>query len=105
MLTRLILPLATTALWLSMQGQSLAQYRTDLVCWANDEQVSGCPQKYRTIVYHCGSGGHSGFNPDWVCQQTCGHPPGPRCRIIHFRGGDGGQCGYRAAKIDCFQQP
>ena len=73
MLTRLILPLATTALWLSMQGQSLAQYRTDLVCWANDEQVSGCPQKYRTIVYHCGSGGHSGFNPDWVCCMSSEH--------------------------------
>jgi hypothetical protein len=94
--------LATVAVCLSTPGQSFAQSRTDLVCWANPDQVGGCPQQYRDKVFSCGSGGHSGFNPNWVCQQTCGADQGPRCRITGGPGGDGGQCGYRAAQIECF---
>jgi hypothetical protein len=92
------------AILLSLRGQSVAQTRTDLVCWA--QAKSQCPSPYNgedVQHYPCGSGGNSGFNPNYVCQQVCGAPVGPRCRITAGPGGGGGQCGYRAARIDCFK--
>jgi hypothetical protein len=102
MKSRLLLLTGIMALALLMQGLALAQSRTDLVCWANEGQVTNCPQEYRARIFPCGSGGHSGFNPNYVCQQICGADRGPRCRITGGPGGGGGQCGYRAAKVDCF---
>jgi hypothetical protein len=97
------LPLVAIAVLLAMQGQSLAQSRTDWVCWA--ENKSQCPADWQgSNVEHlpCGSGGHSGFNPPWVCDHICGTPVGPHCKITGGPGGDGGQCGYRAARVDCY---
>jgi hypothetical protein len=105
MLAHTGLPLTAIAVWLTMSGgQSLAQTKTDLVCWA--ERPGQCPGVWSgPNVRHiaCGSGGNAGFNPTWVCQQTCGIGVGPRCRITAGPGGDGGQCGYRAAKVECFE--
>lgn len=102
MFSRYVLPLALIVVTFCLSEYATAQTRTDLVCWANSEQVSGCPPEYRSIVYQCGTVGHSGFNPDWVCQNTCGTTRAPKCRIIGGPGGDGGQCGYRAARVDCY---
>jgi hypothetical protein len=99
MKTRLLLPLMAVAISVPMPGQSLAQSRTDMICWA--ESASACGPQY-TIHYPCGSGGHSGFNPTYACQQVCGQNPGPRCRVTGGPGGEGGQCGYRGAKVECF---
>jgi hypothetical protein len=84
-------------------SQLLAQSRTDRVCWADDKNRCPAPWNGSDIIQiPCGSGGNSGFNPAYACQQTCGAPVGPKCRITGGPGGDGGQCGYRAAQIDCF---
>ena len=96
------LSLAVVSVWLSLQSQSFGQSRTDLVCWANADELTLCPQEYRTRVFPCGSGGHVGFHNDYVCQQICGADMGPRCRIIVGPGGPRGRCGYRAARVDCF---
>ena len=103
MLARVILPLMTIVVSLSMHGQSLAQTRTDNVCWADSK--GRCPPPWNgndVSLIACGTGGHSGFNPTYACQQICGADQGPRCRITPGPGGDGGACGYRAARIDCF---
>jgi len=107
--------LALIALLIELRpSESLAQSRTDKVCWA--DRLSRCPRPYDgpgTTFYQCGSGGHSGFNPTWVCQQICGSPPGPRCKIStpdisgygnygYSTGGSGGRCGYRVVDVSCF---
>ena len=102
MVTRCLTLLFVFALWLFTYSQVVAQSRTDLVCWANPAQVIDCPQEYRARVFPCMSGGHPGFNPDHVCRQICGANEGPRCKVTGGPGGGGGQCGYRAARVECF---
>jgi hypothetical protein len=101
MLMRGILSAVSVLLWLSIQGQAFAQWRLSLVCWANVAQIGGCPPNYRAVRYDCGSGGHSSFNSNWVCQQQCGADEGDRCRVTVGLGGKGGQCGWQAARIYC----
>lgn len=86
----------------SFQNGSHAQTRTDMVCWANEAQAPLCGNAYQEVRYNCGSGGFSGFHPDFVCQQTCGANRGPKCKITPGPGGEGGQCGFRAARVDCY---
>ena len=97
-----LLALLSSALLLGIQTHSWGQTRTDRVCWANPDCTAGCGAQFQSKIYSCGSGGHSGFNPDWVCQQTCGANEGPHCRMTAGPGGDCGTCGFRAATIDCF---
>src|SRR5262249_35452264 len=86
--------------WLVVPSESLAQTRTDYVCWA--ERPNMCSSDYTDAFFRCGTGGHSGFNPDFVCQQTCAATRGPRCKVTPAGGGGGGACGWREAKIECF---
>ena len=102
MSSRNILSFMAIAIWLTMHGHALAQSKTVRVCWAERPGQCGTGWNGPDVKHFaCGSGGHAGFNPMWICQQTCGSPVGPRCRITGGPGGDGGQCGYRAAQIDC----
>jgi hypothetical protein len=70
------------------------QSNTYNVCWSD----VGCPQGQYDKIYKCGSGGNSGFNPAYVCQQLCGVP---QCNVTPGAGGNGGACGYRAATVQC----
>jgi hypothetical protein len=106
MASSIMLPAAAVALLLAIHGQSLAQSQTKLVCWAQSPNM--CPGDWHsptTEFIACGTAGFSGFNPNYVCSKVCGVPLGVRCRITPGPGGPGGQCGYRAAKVDCFDQP
>lgn len=94
-----ILLLSIAVIWVTSRCESLAQPRTDMICWAESPRM--CGPEY-TIHYPCGSGGNSGFNPTFACQQVCGQAPGPRCRITPGPGGPGGACGYRGVRVDCF---
>src|SRR3954468_22228736 len=88
---------------LSLSSPASAQWRVDKVCWG--ETFSQCPTGYddnSTVHFPCGSGGHSGFNPNYACEVTCGSPVGPRCKIIAGPGRPGNRCGYRGATIQCF---
>src|SRR5262245_22936215 len=99
----IVIALATLAALLAMPGSSLAQSRTDLVCWA--ERKSQCPPPWNAdnvVHYPCGSGGHSGFDPNWICDRICKAAPGQRCQVTAGPSGAGGRCGFRAAKIECF---
>jgi hypothetical protein len=72
------------------------------VCWAD---ASGrCPSPWNSVKFFaCGSGGNSGFNPNFVCSQVCGAPQGAHCAVTAGPGGSGGSCGYRAASVECFE--
>src|SRR5216683_78310 len=95
--------IAAMAFWVAMYGQSLAQSQTKFVCWA--QSPDQCPATWSapsvTEFLACGTAGHTGFNPEWVCYHICEAPAGSRCRITPGPGGSGGQCGYRAARVDC----
>ncbi len=98
MLARTVLLLMVVPFWLSMHGQSLAQYRTDLVCWADEKNRCPAPWNADNVKFiACGSGGYSRFNPTWLCEVTCRITLGPT--------DSGGSCGYQAARIDCFSGP
>ena len=98
------------AFLISVPEYGAAQFLTKYVCWA--EMVGSCYQlqdpgsPYNDTPnvrhYTCGSGGHSGFNPGYVCQDICGAPVGPRCRITPGPVANSGRCGILGAKVECF---
>jgi hypothetical protein len=105
MFWRRALALVAIASWNPAHSQPLAPTQTTWVCWA--ERPGMCPSggmSGPTVDFACGSGGNSGFNPSFVCQNICGSPVGPSCRLTAGPGGDGGQCGYRIAKVECVKR-
>ena len=81
-----------------------AQYRTEKVCWG--EKKTQCGMGYEgkeTRFFACGSGRHSGFDADYVCEQVCGARSGPRCKIENTNSRVGHRCGYTRADITCYR--
>jgi hypothetical protein len=108
MLARSIFPVMAIAVLLSIHGQSPAQSRTAYVCWSEGKIL--CPAGYNgdnVTFFACNSGGHLGFNPDFVCYSMCGAPHGPLCKIVapeSLRGTRvGSSCGYQVGQVECFQ--
>lgn len=78
-----------------------AQSRTDMVCWGEEKCRYLCGREYDQYL-DCGAGGHSGFSPDYACQQTCGTNRGPKCKVILGVAGECGACGFRAVRVECY---
>jgi hypothetical protein len=86
-----------------------AQSRKEGVCWG--ELPTACSGGYLpndfpgivTVFFACKSGGHRGFDPDYVCSQLCNSPQGPHCGIYSQSnwGYSAGECGYRYALVSC----
>jgi hypothetical protein len=98
--TRVITMILSVVLW---GNQLSAQTRTATVCWAENEAY--CPAPFggvQVTVFPCGSGGHGGFNPNFVCRNICGVDIGFHCKITAGPSGSGGRCGFRQAQIECF---
>ncbi|MET4740297.1 hypothetical protein ABIF73_004436 [Bradyrhizobium japonicum] len=89
--------------------------RLESVCWG-DKTDRLCPTSpyprqipprgfsIMTKHYPCGSGGHSGYNPPWVCQDLCGSSESFRCTNWSNEHGSkgGGACGMRWTRVACF---
>ena len=87
--------------------------RSEVVCWGDDK--NSCPPSGRaasppkgfsgmTKFYPCGSGGHRGYNPDWVCKQLCGSSEKFHCTTWSNEHGRRSKhrCGYRWTRVACF---
>jgi hypothetical protein len=89
-----------------------AQSRLEATCWS--ESSGDCtasntkPNDFPPVTkfYACNSGGHRGFNPDYVCQDLCGAPMGAKCGIYTKAewGHGGGNCGTRWAQVAYYPQ-
>jgi hypothetical protein len=94
---------AALALAVACAGFAVAGSRSAVICWA--DRPERCPSDWgdnpRRVFYSCGTGGHSGFSPDWICKTTCGQPMGRLCRLKAGPGGSGGACGYRLVEAYC----
>ncbi len=77
----------------------------EAVCWGRNEGACGGtdtrPIDFPPISlwFDCYSGGHSGFDPEYACQQICGASVGPQCEIDTKRWG--AARGYRWAFVAC----
>lgn len=82
--------------------------RVDNMCWGEHQSrcIGDKPSDFPTINRHipCGSGGHSGAHPGYICETTCKSDVGPKCRIDTKPnwGKGGNRCGYRWAVVSCF---
>jgi hypothetical protein len=103
MLRGIIIIVTPLVIFLSQDGRAQTPAQTVGVCWA--DSAARCPAPYNSggaKFIACGTSGFSGFNPPFVCSMICGAPVGPRCRITAVSSAGGGQCGYQAARVDCF---
>jgi hypothetical protein len=82
---------------------ALAQTASYLVCWAdNKSRCSGPFASPSAVHYPCDSvSPPGGFSPPFVCMSLCGAPLDAGCKIFPGPGGSGGQCGHRAARVEC----
>lgn len=89
--------------------------RSETVCWGdlspgfcklNDYPRELPPAGFSPMTKHypCGSGGHSGYNPAYVCQDLCGSSESFRCTgwTNQYGGKGGGACGMRWTRVACF---
>lgn len=107
--------LAIAALICLMPALASAQVtRSETICWGEYEndctsttRANDPPMGYgpKTVFMACGSGGHSGFNPPWVCQQICGSSEPSRCNVwTNDNGGwPNGRCDYQWARVTCYR--
>ncbi len=104
MLARVLIPFVVISVSLSVYGRAQAQSRVDTICWADNKDRCPAPWNGPDVTfYHCPVGNMSGFNTIYVCQQVCGTEQGPHCKIISGPAGEGGYCGYRAARVECYK--
>jgi hypothetical protein len=82
------------------------QFKDHKECMDNLNNVNqcmgnACASHQYEQHWGCGSGGHSGFNDNYVCQSVCKKPEGAGCQLTQYGNNPGNQCGYSWVKVQC----
>jgi hypothetical protein len=77
--------------------------KTYYVCWGQKEsgQPPTCQGRRYDTHFACGSGGHTGYNKEYVCQTLCKKADGQGCVSQPTFSIEGHECGYDWVTVTC----